>query len=202
MATQPVQPQPQMDDDALARQFGAVQSQTPSAPAPQTSLVSAPAQPNQAPPTDDDALARQFGAVNPSPEPSEPGTPEEHAFLQKNPSYVYVKADPKFPNRQEGIYHKNESGLNDPEMEHHPVDLHFAEHTAEGAGTAAAAIGLTTGLAAATPEVAALSAKLPQVVEYMSHLDNIMKMAKTMSWVGFGLKEAADVYKAVKEMTK
>src|SRR5258707_387011 len=50
-------------------------------------------------------------------------TPEEHAFLQKNPSYVYVKADPKFPNRQEGIYHKSESGLNDPGMEHHPVDF-------------------------------------------------------------------------------
>ncbi|HEU0049687.1 MAG TPA: hypothetical protein VFQ43_19020, partial [Nitrososphaera sp.] len=45
-----------------------------------------------------------------------------------------IQKDANFPNRQAGIYHKDEAGapsFADPQMEHHPVDLHFAKNTAQ-----------------------------------------------------------------------
>jgi hypothetical protein len=56
--------------------------------------------------------------------------------------------------------------------------------------------------AAVAASGAGLAGTMPKVMEYMSHLDNVIKAAKTLGWTGFGLKEAADVYKAVKELTK
>src|SRR5438552_11947151 len=90
-----------------------------------------------------------------------PGSPQERDFLSKNPDYIYVRKDPKFPNRQEGIYPKNEAGLNDPQMEHHPVDLNFGRNTATYGLGSAAAIG---GAAALGPELAGLGAKAVQKV--------------------------------------
>ena len=90
-----------------------------------------------------------------------PGTPQEREFLSKNSDYIYVRKDPKFPNRQEGIYPKNEAGLNDPQMEHHPVDLNFGRNTATYGLGSAAAIG---GAATLGPELAGLGAKAVQKV--------------------------------------
>src|SRR5437667_1078450 len=90
-----------------------------------------------------------------------PGTPQERDFLSKNPDYIYVGKDPKFPNRQEGIYPRNEAGLKDPQMEHHPVDLNFGRNTATYGLGSAAAVG---GAAALGPELAGLGAKAVQKV--------------------------------------
>src|SRR5438477_7745128 len=116
MSTQPI------NYDALAKQAGAIDS--------------APAQPPAPGAVDYDALAHQAGAISSTPvaDPQAGATPEERSFLQTNPNYVYVQKDANFPNRQEGIYHKDEAGapsFADPQMEHHPVDLHFAKHTAQ-----------------------------------------------------------------------
>ena len=83
-----------------------------------------------------------------------PGTPDEQKFLQSNPDYTYVPKDPSRPNTQEGIYKKSEAATmaKDPTMEHHPVDLDFAKHTAEYGAGSAAAIG---GLAAGAPAIGA-----------------------------------------------
>src|SRR5947209_17084341 len=73
-------------------------------------------------------------SLNQQTDPQARATPEERSFLQTNPNYVYVQKDANFPNRQAGIYHKNEAGapsFADPQMEHHPVDLHFAKNTVQ-----------------------------------------------------------------------
>src|SRR5438552_708398 len=67
-------------------------------------------------------------------DPQAGATPEERSFLQTNPNYVYVQRDANFRNRQAGIYHKDEAStpsFADPQMEHHPVDLHFARNTVQ-----------------------------------------------------------------------
>jgi hypothetical protein len=70
-------------------------------------------------------------------------SPEEQQFLQSNPDHQWVGAHPLLPNTQPGIYPKSEAAdmLKDPTMEHHPVDLQFARHTAQAAGEAALATG-------------------------------------------------------------
>src|SRR2546425_9930561 len=129
-----------------------------------------------------------------STQPSGPGTPEEQAFLKAHPDHVYLKADPKFPNRPEGIYPtgKGNEWRKDPTVSQEPVDPELLKHSVQyGVGSAAAVGGTAVGsmaLPVVLDAAVALSTKLPQVVEYMSHLDNIMKVAKTMSWAGFGLK--------------
>lgn len=49
-------------------------------------------------------------------------------------------------------------------------------------------------LIAASPEMVPLAAK---AVEYLSHLDNIVKVAKTLGYTSFGLEQAHDIYKWV-----
>src|SRR2546425_2632431 len=73
-------------------------------------------------------------STTPQADPQAGATPEERSFLQTNPNYTYVQRDANFPNRQAGIYHKDEAGapsFADPQMEHHPVDLHFAKNTVQ-----------------------------------------------------------------------
>src|SRR5437667_12795481 len=73
-------------------------------------------------------------SLNQQADPLARATPEERSFLQTNPNYTYVQRDANFPNRQAGIYHKDEAGapsFADPQMEHHPVDLHFAQLRAQ-----------------------------------------------------------------------
>lgn len=68
-------------------------------------------------------------------------SPEEKAFLQSNPGHQYLQEDPKFPNRPQGIYPTGQGNewRKDPTEAQSPIDLHFAKHTAEGAGAGAAA---------------------------------------------------------------
>ncbi len=64
------------------------------------------------------------------------------------------------------------------------------------AETAAGVIGapiLGAGIAAA-PEIAPLAAK---AAEYLKHLDNIVKVAKTLGYASFGLEQAHNIYKWV-----
>lgn len=49
-------------------------------------------------------------------------------------------------------------------------------------------------LIAAAPEIAPLAAK---AAEYLKHLDNIVKVAKTLGYASFGLEQAHNIYKWV-----
>lgn len=131
-------------------------------------------------------------------------TPDEQAFLKAHPDHVYLKADPKFPNRQEGIYPKNEAGLNDPEMEHHPVDPELLKHSVQYGVGSAAAVGGTTALAsavAAAPEAIAATKNfiLKQLAEQSPELfgheavkatlkkmamEGLARTAKGAAWAG------------------
>jgi hypothetical protein len=84
---------------------------------------------------------------------------EERDFLAKNPAHAWMPADPKFPNRPEGIYPtgKGNEWRNDPDVEQHPIDLHFVKHTLQGAAEGALA-------AASAPAFGALAEALPSVV--------------------------------------
>src|SRR5438045_4396847 len=73
-------------------------------------------------------LTQPLTSPQPPADPLAGATSEERSFLQTNPNYTYVQRDANFPNRQQGIYNKSEAGapsFADPQMEHHPVDLHF-----------------------------------------------------------------------------
>lgn len=97
-------------------------------------------------------------------QPAEPGTPEEQAFLKAHPDHVYLKADPKFPNRPEGIYPtgKGNEWRKDPSYSQEPVDPEMLKHTVEyGVGSAAA-----TGLATVPAAVAATAAAFPNVLPH------------------------------------
>jgi hypothetical protein len=87
--------------------------------------------------------------------------PEEKAFLKGNPSYQYLPADKRFPNRQPGIYPRDK-WRSDPSSpmasnSQFPVDLHLVKHTLQGAATgaipAAAAVALPAAMAATAPTV-------------------------------------------------
>jgi hypothetical protein len=67
------------------------------------------------------------------------------------------------------------------------------EATAETAAGVVGAPVLAAGIAAA-PEIAPLAAK---AAEYLSHLDNIVKVAKTLGYTSFGLEQAHNIYKWV-----
>jgi hypothetical protein len=49
-------------------------------------------------------------------------------------------------------------------------------------------------LIASSPELVPLAAK---AVEYLKHLDNIVKVAKTLGYAGFGIEQAHNIYKWV-----
>jgi hypothetical protein len=81
--------------------------------------------------------------------------PEERQFLKNNPTYKYLPKDPRFPNREPGIYPMGPGNewRNDPNHPNHdisqaPVDLHLLKHTLEGAAAGAAAVAPAVGLAA------------------------------------------------------
>lgn len=88
-------------------------------------------------------------------------TGEEAAFLKSNPSYQWLSKDPKFPNRQEGIYSMGPGNewRNDPNHPMHdvtqmPVDLHLGRHTYEAARDAAAGSTLPLTFEASLPQLA------------------------------------------------
>jgi hypothetical protein len=95
--------------------------------------------------------------------------PEERQFLKNNPTYKYLPKDPRFPNREPGIYPMGPGNewRNDPNHPNHdisqaPVDLHLVKHSLEGAAIAAAGVAPAVGLAA-LPEV--IPSVLPHTIE-------------------------------------
>lgn len=85
------------------------------------------------------------------------GTPTDEisGFLDRNPGYQFLAADPKFPNRRAGIYPagKGSEWRTDPnnptaQNDQWPVDLHIGKHSYEGAklGLAGATAPLTMEL--------------------------------------------------------
>ena len=70
-----------------------------------------------------------------------PGSPDEQAFLKTHPDHTYLKADPKFPNRPEGIYPTGagHEWRKDPTVSQEPVDPELLKHSVQyGVGSAAA----------------------------------------------------------------
>ena len=80
----------------------------------------------------------------------------------------------------------------DPTMEHHPIDLQFAKHTAQAAGEAALATGSAMGAGFADPVVNA-------VVSHLGKIETILKAARNISLttggIGLAIREARDLYK-------
>jgi hypothetical protein len=85
---------------------------------------------------------------------------EEKQFLKENPDHEYLKQDPKFPNRPEGIYPKGPGNewRKDPSYSQAPIDLHLAKHTLEGAAEGAVAAGSAPAAAAVGGTAAARAA--------------------------------------------
>jgi len=77
-------------------------------------------------------------------------------------------------------------------MEHHPVDLQFAKHTAEGAGYGALGAGSAFAAPLADPVVNA-------VVSHLGKIETILKAARNISLttggIGLTIREARDLYK-------
>jgi hypothetical protein len=120
-------------------------------------------------------------------------TPEEQAFLKANPDHVWMPADPKFPNRPEGIYPtgKGNEWRKDPSYSQSPIDLHFAKHTAEGAAAGALAAGSAVALpAAAAATAAAFPNVLPHTIEGVKAIGAWANKNPFTAWMIFNaLKE-------------
>jgi hypothetical protein len=109
---------------------------------------------------------------------------EERQFLQNNPKYKYVPADPTFRNRPAGIYPDpslpENKWRNNPDTDQAPIDLHLLKHSLQGAGVGAIPAAGALGLPVAAPlleEGAGLAA------EYAEHfgrqgVEAIKAMAK------------------------
>lgn len=121
-------------------------------------------------------------------------TPEEQQLLASNPSYKYLPADPKFPNRPAGVYPTGPGNewRNDPTMSQSPVDPELLKHTAQGAGYGALAAGSALAAPLADPAVTAAIAHLGKV---KAILDAARNIGLTTGGIGLGIKEARDLYK-------
>jgi hypothetical protein len=129
------------------------------------------------------------------------GKDEERAFLAKNPDHAWMPADPKFPNRPEGIYPtgKGNEWRTDPTAEQHPIDLHFAKHTAESAATSALAVGAPIAAMEAAPALVNLAVEhlagnvLPGMEKEAAKqvliraVPHVAAFAKTMGELGIGI---------------
>jgi hypothetical protein len=129
---------------------------------------------------------------------------EEQTFLQANPHYQYLPADEKFPNRPAGIYPSgpgSEWRTKDAMMEQHPVDLHFARHTAEGAASGAAVATLPITAGAALETVPAVAENMLQMSERtLQHFaENYPMLAKLGEKLGYGAGVTA-AYKIFKKL--
>jgi hypothetical protein len=121
---------------------------------------------------------------------------EEQQFLQSNPGYKYIAADPKFPNRPAGIYPSGQGNewRNDPSYSQSPVDLHMARNTAQGAATAAAATAAVPATAIGLGEVAPVIAHL---AESLPNLDKAWKIVKIVGGGTYTLQHLKDVLKVL-----
>ncbi len=84
--------------------------------------------------------------------------PEYRQFLKNNPNYKYLPRDPRFPNREEGIYPMGPGNewRDNPDSPMHDisqgaVDLHLLKHSLVYGGLSAALVGGGAGLAAVAP---------------------------------------------------
>ena len=104
-------------------------------------------------------------------------SPEEQAFLKANPGHEWKPADPVFPNRPEGIYPTwpGNEWRPDPPAAQALIDLHFAKHTAQGAGYGA----LAAGSALAAPFAA------PVITAVTNHLDKLKAIVDYAEKIGF-----------------
>jgi hypothetical protein len=164
---------PQTQGDPFA-EFGGTAEATPTTPA--------------ATSTTPDPFA-EFGGTAQATQTEGGPSPEEQAFLTANPDHVYLKADPKFPNRPEGIYPtgKGNEWRKDPSYEQEPIDLHLLKHTAEGA--LAGALG-----AGAAPATAAIAETLPAVLPH-----TIAGVKAIGAWANAHPFYAWALYNAIKE---
>jgi len=143
-------------------------------------------------------------------------TPEEQAFLKAHPDHVYLKADPKFPNRPEGVYPTGPGNewRSDPSYDQKPVDPELLKHSAQYGVGAAAAVGIPTVAAGAlatsavTPAQAAANylgvpaAKTAEaVIAHLNSLDKVVKAAKALGY-GLTLEGAHALYKMFSEDKK
>jgi hypothetical protein len=121
---------------------------------------------------------------------------EEQQFLQSNPGYKYIAADPKFPNRPAGVYPTGPGNgwRNDPSYSQSPVDLHMARNTAQGAATAAAATAAIPASAMVLGEVAPVIAHL---AENLPNLDKAWKIVKIVGGTEYTLQHLKDVLKVL-----
>ena len=104
-------------------------------------------------------------AKNGIPEPTEEekflnSDPRYRAFLKANPTYKYLPTDPRFPNRQPGIYPmgpenawRNDPNAPNSQTSQFPIDLDFAKNTAEYGLGSAALVGGGAAMAEAIPAV-------------------------------------------------
>jgi hypothetical protein len=113
----------------------------------------------------------------------------EQADLQKNPTHIYVKADPKFPNRPEGIYPTGPGNewRNDPNYSQSPIDPELLKHSIQygvGAAAAAGSAALPGAAAAAFPSV------LPHTIEGVKAIGQWANKNPFTAWMIFNaLKE-------------
>jgi hypothetical protein len=155
---------------------GMVQQAPGATPAP------APALPKMPAASDPDLSA---GMVNGSPDPNQPDA-EEQAFLQANPDHKWMVEDPKFPNRPTGIYPtgRGNEWRNDPAYTQAPVDLHFVEHTLEGAGAGALAVAPVLAPEIISSGLAALKPALLKGIQGMGEWAAAHPVAAKMIWEG------------------
>src|SRR5438552_426052 len=130
----------------------------------------------------DFSKAQPLTSPQPPADPQAGATPEERSFLQTNPNYTYVQRDANFPNRQAGIYHKDEAGapsFADPQMEHHPVDLHFAKNTVQyGIQSAINVATLPFGPGEELISGLVASLRAMPIAERLAEASNLVKLAE------------------------
>lgn len=173
--------QPQLSPLEQLGAMGQPQTTTPSQPQDQSSNLSPLEQLGQS--------VQKAQTAGPS--------PEEQQLLASNPSYKYLPKDPRFPNRQPGVYPMGEGNewRDDPNSpmasnSQSPIDPHLLKHTAEGAGYGALAAGSALAAPLASPVVDA-------AITHLGSLTKIVQAAKNLGWTTFGIKEAHDLYKMV-----
>ena len=182
--------QPQVDYDALAKQYGATSAETQTQPTQPTQAANQSQGQGQSAQTqpDYDALAKQYGAVEgPSTTPQTPTfTPDAENLSTggegSNTDQQLMSEESQKSATKGGLRIAATAG---------PAVVGLAASPLIGAGTAVGALIDASG----NPIVRAAA-------EHLINLDKIVKIAKALSWTGFGMKEAHDLYKLVSGTAK
>ncbi len=123
---------------------------------------------------------------------------EEQELLKNNPTYKYLPKDPRFPNREPGVYPMGAGNewRNNPDgpmatTTQAPIDPHLLKHTLQGAGYGA----LAAGSALAAPLVAAADPVITTVVSHLDKLKTIVDYAEKIGLRGLEYEGARKLYK-------